>query len=127
MRKGYWKTLLRRLRSRVASGLDTFPFHGAALKLTEVLASDDELPDSPCELPLAATAGGALLLIDTGNNIVTVRARDAEHGESTGLDLPAFIDALEAGAVQPSSLELSLGEAELLDLPVPARGLSLGD
>jgi hypothetical protein len=127
MRKGYWKTLLRRLRGRVASGLDTFAFHGTALALTEVLASDDQLPDSPCELPLAATAGGALLLIDTGNNIVILRAKGAEHGQSTGLDLPAFIDALTAGIVQSASPELSLGDAELLDLPLPVRGLSLGD
>lgn len=125
MRKGYWKILLRRLRSRVASGVDTFTFQHLSLTLTEVLASDDDDLESR-ELPLAATAGPAALSIDPVKNLVQLRAADDASVETTGLDLSAFIDALEAGAPRPIALEMSLGEVELLDLPMPQRDL-LGD
>ena len=90
-----------------------------------MLASDDDDLESR-ELPLAATAGPAALSIDPVKNLVQWRAADDASVETTGLDLSAFIDALEAGAPRPIALEMSLGEVELLDLPMPQRDL-LGD
>jgi hypothetical protein len=127
MRKGYWKTLLRRLRGRVASGLDTFTSEHVALTIAEILASDDDILDPTSELPLAATTGSAMLLIDTGDNRVMLRAADAACSEPTGLDLPAFIDALAAGKCKDSEMGLSMDDTGLLDLPMPARDPLLGD
>ena len=124
MRKGYWKILLRRLRSRVATGFDSFSFHGLSLIVTEVLASDDDALDPAAILPLAATASGAVFLIDTGSNLVLLRA---ENEQSCSLDLPAFIDTLEARQALTSAMELSLGDAEELDLSLPRRKPLLDD
>ena len=121
MRKGYWKILLRRLRGRVASGLDTFRFRQRVLTVTEVLASDDDALDPACALPLAATSCGAVFFIDTGCNLVILRRDQREAGESTGLDLPAFIDALGAYGTGVPDLEYSLGDAELPVLSAPQR------
>lgn len=126
MRKGYWKILLRRLRSRVASGFDSFNFHDIPLSVTEVLASDDDALDHASILPLAAIGNGVVLLIDIGNNSVLLRAGDGADVESIGQDLPTFIDTLSARTAGISELELSLGDAEPLDLPLPKRKPLLG-
>ncbi len=111
MRKGYWKALVRRLRSRVASGYDTYVSDShQALTIVEVLASGDESLDLPAELALAATADGAAFLIDTGDNLVRVRASGTSESESTGLDLPGFIDALCVGNSDAPSIAFYPGD-----------------
>ncbi len=120
MRKGYWKVLLRRLRSRMASGHNRFLSNQQQpLILTDVLASDDDALDLSDELALAATADGAVFCIDTGNNCVTLRAEGASTSESTGLDLPGFIDALRAGPGGAPGLALGLDDADLPEWRVP--------
>ena len=121
MRKGYWKILLRRLRGRIDSGFDTFTVHQTALTVAEVLASGDDALDPVSELPLARLAGGAMLTIDIGKNLVLLRAGDAVASESTDWDLPAFIDALAERDSAASENGMSLSDAEPLDLSLPRR------
>jgi hypothetical protein len=126
MRKGYWKILLRRLRGRVASGHDTF--HRAShqsLAITEVLASSDEPLDAPAELALAATAEGPTFFIDTATNRVTLRAESAGASESTGLDLPGFIDALCLGARGARGIAICNDDADILEWQAPPPNSSL--
>ena len=125
MRKGYWKTLLRNLRGRVASGFDTFTFHQTSLTVTGVLASDDDTLDPAGELPLAVTAEGVSLFIDTATGLVMLRIDPTMGSVPTGLDLPRFIESLAAG--RRTLPEMSLGDAGLLDLPMPKSKSLIGD
>ena len=136
MRKGYWKILLRRLRGRVASGADTFTFHQAAFTIVAVLASDDDALDPASALPLAVTAGGARFFVDIASNMIGIRTDGACAGETTGLDMPGFIDALTAGANstsrtndggETSGMSLSLDDAEVPEIDLPQRKPVLGD
>jgi hypothetical protein len=124
MRKGYWKTLLRRLRSRVASGSDTFTtVRHQTLTIVEVLASSDDALDPPAELALAATAEGATFQIDIGNNLVMLRADAACASVSTALDLPSFIEALHAGNGYASRIAVDGDDIDFPDWRLPRRPL----
>ena len=73
MRNGYWKTLLSRLRGRVAQSNRVLHLGNVTFVLQEICASDDAPLDEGVDILLALDSHGNALLVDPANTEIRLR------------------------------------------------------
>ena len=129
MRRGYWKTLLRRLRDRVAEGNDTLEVADTCFVIAQISASDDDSVETPNEMSLAVDVKGRQLVLDPINSLVSIRYSSAPEGDAllhaTGMDYPAMIAALKSSQVSDDALGARV--EDLIFLPGKSRRKGIFD
>ena len=129
MRRGYWKTLLRRLRDRVAEGCDTLEVADTCFVIAQISASDDDSVETPNEMSLAVDVKGRQLVLDPINSLVSIRYSSAPEGDAllyaTGMDYPAMIAALKSSQVSDDVLGARI--EELILMPGKSRRKGIFD
>ncbi len=122
MRKGYWKTLLCRLRGRVAQHDRAIRLGDFTFVLHEICASDDDPLDEGAYLLLALDSNGNALLIDAASTKIGMRMLRTEEIIESGLTLREMIDNLQP---QPGhDIELTAYEEDPRTLDQLTRGKS---
>ncbi len=120
MRRGYWRTLIRRLRAKVASGENTF-FHPDGVFSISIVHAVEEAPlEEGDELRLADDPHGNFLMADVANARVAIIYHNNQRLQ-VNEDLAGFIEALRSLA--PLGMELGPIMDESINLPVPRRGI----
>jgi hypothetical protein len=95
MRIGYWRTLIRRLRAKVAGGENTFVHADGVFSIATVSASLEAALDMGGELRLADDVDGNFLLLDVGTARVTI-VYPGDRRLQVGEDLIKFVNALRS-------------------------------
>jgi hypothetical protein len=123
MRRGYWRTLIGRLRAKVASGENTF-FHADGVFSISTVNAAEEVPlDEGGELRLAEDEQDNFLLVDVGTARVAIVYQNSQRLQ-VNEDLVGFIEALRSLA--PPGMELGPIVDETIDLSGPRRGIFRG-
>ena len=120
MRKGYWRTLTRQMRDKVAVGENAFECADRIITIAAVEADADADLDQCKAVTLARDAQGHRLILDTTSSAVLQLQEDGT-GLQLALDLRTFVNALRAR--EPTGLLLSDAVGESLDFPIPRRGV----
>ncbi|HXA46102.1 MAG TPA: hypothetical protein VNW52_00625 [Burkholderiaceae bacterium] len=120
MRIGYWRTLIRRLRAKVARGENTYVHPDGVFSIATVCASLDVVLEAGSQLRLAEDAQGNFLLLEVSTARVVIIYPD-EQRLRVSEDLVKFINALRSLA--PPGLELGAIVDEKLDHPRSRRGV----
>ena len=120
MRKGYWRTLTRQMRDKVAAGENTFVCADGTITIMAAEADADADLDQGQTVLLARDTEGRQLILDTANSTV-LQLQDDGTRLLLAPDLISFVNALCAGG--PIGLTLSDAVGEPLDFPVPRRGI----
>jgi hypothetical protein len=123
MRIGYWRTLIRRLRSKVASGENTFIHPDGVFSIATVCASSEVALEEGAELRLAEDSQGNFLLLEVSTARVVI-VYSGNQRQTINEDFVKFINSLRSLA--PAGLELGAIVEEKMDLPNSRRGV-LGD
>jgi len=105
MRNGYWKTLLSRLRGRVAQSNRVLHLGNVTFVLQEICASDDAPLDEGVDILLALDSHGNALLVDPANTEIRLRLVHAVEIIAPGFTLLDLIDRLQPHA--PLDVELT--------------------
>jgi hypothetical protein len=103
MRRGYWRTLVQRMRAKVAAGENAFVHPEAEFSIAAVTASEDAILDDGGELPLAEDGQGNVLALDVDTAQVLIICPNGQR-ISASENLAAFVDTLHSLA--PPGLEL---------------------
>lgn len=120
MRRGYWRTLIRRLRAKVAGGENTFVHKDGVFSISTVTVDDEVVPVEGDVLRLADDDLGNFLILEVSTARVVI-VYQGDHRVPAGEDLAAFVDALRSLA--PPGLELGPAVDEDIVLPTPRRGI----
>jgi hypothetical protein len=103
MRIGYWRTLIRRLRAKVAGGENTFVHADGVFSIATVSASLEVALEECGELRLADDLLGNFLLLDVSTARVMI-VYPGDRRLQVSEDLVKFVSALQSLA--PPGLEL---------------------
>jgi hypothetical protein len=103
MRIGYWRTLIRRLRAKVASGENTFVHADGVFSIATVSASLEVALDKGGELRLADDVQGNFLLLDVSTARVMI-VYEGDRRLQVSEDLVKFVNALRS--LSPPGMEL---------------------
>lgn len=125
MRRGYWRTLIRQLRDKVACGENAFPCDDQFVTIARVVADADIDPPQSPEVLLAYDSQGDSLVLDTTNSAVLLTTGDGAK-RTLAKDLIAFVDALTVQTLRAHAQpDLALGDAmdEPLEFTRPSRGI----
>jgi hypothetical protein len=129
MRRGYWRTLARQLRDKVAIGENAFLYADEIVTIIDVEADVDADIETCQKVMLARNGRGDALILDTISSAVLLMQSDGEKRVLAN-DLKAFIEGLRALPVEappiqsaPSGLELGEVIDESLDFPRTRRGI----
>jgi hypothetical protein len=120
MRIGYWRTLIRRLRSKVASGENTFIHPDGVFSIARVSANLDVALEAAGELRLADDMQGNFLLLDVSTAKVII-VYSGNQRRQISEDLVKFIDAL--GSLAPPGMELGPIVDAKVAAPPSRRGI----
>lgn len=123
MRKGYWRTLARLLRAKVASGENQFTHRDRVFSISAVAVEDDVSLEGDGELEFAIDEQGDILIMDIRTSAVILIQTDGQR-IALNEELLPFINSLSSLA--PSGLELGPAVGEPLDFPSSRRSI-LGD
>ncbi len=129
MRRGYWRTLTRQLRDKVAIGENVFICADQTIAIVSIEADADADLGTSHEVLLARDDRGNALILDTTSSTVLMKQADGVI-RILADDLRAFVDGLHAPSSsteidQPIQTGLTLGDVmdEPLDFPKPRRGM----
>ncbi|HSY26031.1 MAG TPA: hypothetical protein VK832_00870, partial [Burkholderiaceae bacterium] len=113
MRRGYWRTLIRRLRAKVASGESTFFHPDGVFSISTVNAVEEATLEEGDELRLADDEQGNFLMVDVATARVAIVYPNSQR-LLVNEDLVGFIDALRS--LVPPGMELGPIVDETIDL-----------
>jgi|GEM_PF-3440544 len=128
MRKGYWRTLIRQIRGKVAIGENAFIFPDNVITITSVEADADIDLEQSREVLLARDGQGNPLILDAANSTVLLVQSDGRK-YAIANDLMTFINGLcSQPQLQPEAsihTSLVLGDAieELPDFSKHRRSI----
>lgn len=128
MRKGYWRTLIRQIRGKVAIGENAFIFPDNVITIASVEADADIDLEQSREVLLARDGQGNPLILDAANSTVLLVQSDGRK-YAIANDLMTFINGLcSQPQLQPEAsihTSLVLGDAieELPDFSKHRRSI----
>lgn len=103
MRRGYWRTLIQRMRGKVAAGENAFVHPDGEFSIAVVTASEDAILDEGSELPLAEDGQGNVLALNVGTAQVFIFCPNGQR-ISVSENFATFVDTLHS--LTPPGLEL---------------------
>jgi hypothetical protein len=115
MRKGYWKTLLWRLRGRVAQGINTLGHGSFSFVVHDICASDDTPLDEGVDILLALDSDGNALLIDPASTQINIHMNLTDESIASGLTLLDMIDKLQPQPAPVAELMALSADQHTLD------------
>jgi hypothetical protein len=120
MRIGYWRTLIRRLQAKVASGENTYVHRDGVFSIATVDADLDAKLDQGGELRLANDSQGNSLLLDVRTAKVLIVYSGSQQ-LPVSEDLVKFIQALRS--LSPPGMELGPLVDTTIDFVPSRRGI----
>jgi hypothetical protein len=120
MRRGYWRTLLGRLRDKVASGENTFFHQEGVFVVARVTAQDEAELELGGELRLAEDELGSVVVLEIATAQISI-VYAGKAPMALAEDLLTFINSLRSLA--PPGLTLGSVVDEAIDLPRPRGGI----
>jgi hypothetical protein len=115
MRKGYWNTLLSRLRGRVAQGYNALHLENITFVLHDICAAEEVPSDQDAAIVLAVDAAGNALLVHPSTTAISMRIDRTGEVIASGLTLLDMIDKLQPGLAFDSELTALPEDQRLLD------------
>jgi hypothetical protein len=115
MRKGYWNTLLSRLRGRVAQGHNALHLENITFVLHDICAAEGVPLEQDAAIILAVDSAGNALLVHPASTAVSIRIDRTGEVSASGLTLLDMIDKLQPGLASGSELMALPEDQHILD------------
>jgi len=115
MRKGYWNTLLSRLRGRVAQGNNALHLGKITFVLHDICAAETAPLDQNEVIVLAVDAAGNALLVHPSTTAISMRIDRTGEVIVPGLTMLDMIDKLQPGLAFDSELTALPEDQRILD------------
>jgi hypothetical protein len=115
MRKGYWNTLLSRLRGRVAQGHNALHLENITFVLHDICAADGVPLDQDTAIILAVDSTGNALLVHAATTAISMRIDRTGEVIASGLTLRDMIDKLQPGPASGTELMALPEDQRILD------------